>query len=113
MKCSRTRILLSALMVLALAGCAKQEDPYAQVAPIIAKHCVSCHSAHPKDARFEVPPVGVAFDSPDSVKRRAVRIKALTVTTTVMPLGNETAMTAAERQVLGRWIDAGAPISGR
>jgi uncharacterized membrane protein len=34
----------------------------------------------------------------------------MAVDSTAMPLGNVTKMTAAERQVLGRWIDQGAKI---
>ncbi|QKS00379.1 hypothetical protein F9288_12650 [Sphingomonas sp. CL5.1] len=101
---------LALLALLALAGCAQKPDPYAAVAPIIAKHCFACHASHPTHAGFDAPPVGVAFDSPADVRKHAARIKVLAVTTDVMPLSNETRMTRAEREALGRWIDAGAPI---
>jgi uncharacterized membrane protein len=32
------------------------------------------------------------------------------VLTQTMPLGNKTGMTEAERDLLGRWLDQGAPI---
>ena len=96
-------------VVLLLQGCVR-ESPYAPVAPIIEKHCVSCHSVKPTHAGFEAPPVGIAFDTPEQVKKAAVRIQAVTVTTRTMPLGNETGITDAEREALGRWIAAGAAI---
>ena len=36
-------------------------------------------------------------------------IEKVAVLTKVMPLGNATHMTDAERQLLGRWIRQGAP----
>ena len=96
--------------LLLLAGCGQKTDPYAAVAPIIAKHCVACHGSRPTHPGFDAPPVGVVFDSPADVRKHAARIKVLAVTTDVMPLGNETGMTRAERDALGRWIDAGAPF---
>jgi len=102
---------LAPLALLALAGCGQKPDPYAVVAPIIAKHCIACHASHPAHAGFDAPPVGVAFDSAADVKKYAARIRVLAVATDVMPLGNETGITRAERDALGRWIDAGAPIS--
>ncbi len=75
---------------------------YADVEPILAKHCAGCHNVKP-------PPVGVALANLEQVKAAAVRIKAVAVDTHVMPLGNPTGMTQAERQKLGAWIEAGAP----
>lgn len=98
------------LALLVLAGCAQKPDPYAAVAPIIAKHCIACHSNHPTHPGFDAPPVGVAFDRPEDVRKYAVRIKALAVTTDAMPLRNETGMSKVERDTLGRWVDEGASI---
>lgn len=93
-----------------LAACGSKPSPYAEVAPIIAKHCLTCHSAKPTHPGFDAPPVGVAFDTPEEVEKMAVRIKAQAVTTDTMPLANETGMTAAERATLGKWVDDGAKI---
>jgi len=79
-----------------------QKLAYADVAPILVTHCAGCHNVNP-------PPVGVALREWEQVKAAAVRIKAVAVDTQVMPLGNPTGMTEAERQKLGAWIDAGAP----
>ena len=75
---------------------------YADIQPILATHCASCHNLRP-------PPRGVALDSWEHVSAASARIKAVTVDTQVMPLGNPTGMTPAERQRLGAWIAAGAP----
>ena len=39
----------------------------------------------------------------------SARIKAVSVDTKVMPLGNASGMTDAERRRLGAWIEAGGP----
>jgi uncharacterized membrane protein len=75
---------------------------YADVAPLFATHCASCHN-------IPTPPRGVALDSWDHVHAAAARIKAMAVDTQTMPLGNPTHMTPAERQRLGAWIAAGTP----
>jgi uncharacterized membrane protein len=75
---------------------------YAQVQPILATHCASCHNV-------PAPPLGVALDSWEHASAAAPRIKAMAVDSEAMPLGNPTGMTPAERQRLGAWIAAGAP----
>lgn len=82
---------------------------YAEVAPILAKHCTGCHSARPTNAAFTAPPLGVMLDSHDHASAAAQRIKKVTVDAEIMPLGNTTGMTLAERQTLGAWIAQGAP----
>ena len=82
---------------------------YATVAPTFAKHCVACHSRHPTNAAFAVPPLGVMLDSYDGARAMAPRIKAVAVDSQVMPLGNPTGMTLPERRALGAWIAKGSP----
>jgi uncharacterized membrane protein len=79
-----------------------QNITYAEIAPILATHCAGCHNVQP-------PPRGVALDSWEHVGAASARIKAVAVDTQVMPLGNPTRMTQAERQKLGAWIAAGSP----
>jgi uncharacterized membrane protein len=55
------------------------------------------------------PPKGVALDSYAHIRAASARIKVMAVDTRVMPLGNPSGMTPAERQRLGAWIEAGAP----
>lgn len=84
---------------------------YAKAHAIVSQRCVACHSQAPTDPAFPSAPAGVTFDSPQSLKAFAPRIKARAVLTMGMPLGNKTGMTDAERDLLGRWIDAGAPVT--
>lgn len=82
---------------------------FADVRTIIHARCLSCHSAYPTDRVFTVAPLGVVFDTPDQVVAQATRIRERAVVQRTMPFGNGTGMTDAERELLGRWIDAGAP----
>jgi uncharacterized membrane protein len=82
---------------------------YAHIQPLLATHCSGCHSPHPTNPAFAAPPLGLAFDSYEQVRAASPRIKAVAVDSQVMPLGNPTGMTAAERRQLGAWIAAGTP----
>ncbi|MDB5706085.1 MAG: rane protein [Sphingomonas bacterium] len=82
---------------------------YADIEPILATHCAACHSLHPTNAAFTAPPLGVVLDSYNHVRALAPRIQKVAVDSDIMPLGNTTGMTKAERQQLGAWIAAGSP----
>ena len=56
------------------------------------------------------PPLGLDLTTPESMAANAAKIHAQAVATKTMPLGNYTRMTEEEREILGRWIDAGAPL---
>ena len=79
-----------------------QPVSFAQVRPILATHCASCHNA-------DQPPLGVRLDSWEHTRAAATRIRRVAVDSTAMPLGNPTGMTPEDRQLLGAWIAAGAP----
>jgi uncharacterized membrane protein len=49
------------------------------------------------------------FDTPEQIAARINRIKERAVVTRTMPPANKTHITDAERDLLGRWITAGAP----
>ncbi|VAW11333.1 FIG137887: membrane protein related to purine degradation [hydrothermal vent metagenome] len=83
---------------------------FTEIQPIIAKNCSMCHAAVPIHEAFEAPPKGIVFDTPEDIRKYAAQIRAQTVLTDAMPLGNETEMTAEERQTLGDWIAGGAPL---
>jgi uncharacterized membrane protein len=83
---------------------------FADIHPIFEKHCVQCHSARPRHPDFPQAPKGVAFDTPEQIRIHARNIEQQAVLSTIMPLGNTTAMTDAERKRLGAWIEAGAAI---
>lgn len=84
-------------------------ESFAGVQPILARHCTGCHSAKPTDPGFTSPPAGLRLDSHGHASAAAARIKARSVDTETMPLGNKTGMTRAERDRLGAWIAAGSP----
>jgi uncharacterized membrane protein len=79
-----------------------QNLAYAQIEPLLATHCAGCHNV-------DRPPLGVRLDGWEHVSAASARIKRVAVDSQIMPLGNATGMTVAERQKLGAWIAAGAP----
>ena len=83
---------------------------YRDIHPIIVQRCQPCHSAKPSYPGFTAPPKGVVYDTPENIQILAQKIKMQAVTTIVMPPGNITEITDAERALLGAWVDAGAPI---
>lgn len=83
---------------------------FAAVRAVVNQRCLSCHSAYPTDSVFRVAPAGVVFDTPESVRRLAERIRVRVVETQTMPLANKTGMTEEERELVGRWIGAGAHL---
>jgi uncharacterized membrane protein len=92
-------------------GAMSQGDvSFADIQPIIAKRCVQCHSATPTNKDFPEAPKGMAFDTPEEIRLYAGKIEQQTVLAKIMPLGNATGMTDAERQQLGAWIEQGAKL---
>jgi uncharacterized membrane protein len=82
---------------------------FSQVEPVIAQRCLTCHSAQPSQPGFPVAPAGVMFDQPDQIVARAQQIYQQAVVSKRMPLGNLTNMTQDERDLLGAWVQQGAP----
>jgi uncharacterized membrane protein len=80
--------------------------PFTRAQAIVQERCVPCHSAHP--TKVDVAPMGLVFDTPKQIHAQASLIEQVAVTTKVMPLGNQTGMTQAERDTLGAWIQQGA-----
>ncbi|HEV2262380.1 MAG TPA: urate hydroxylase PuuD [Candidatus Rubrimentiphilum sp.] len=81
---------------------------FAQVQPIFARRCATCHAAHPSQPGYIIAPAGVLLDTPEHIQANAQRIYQQAVVTTAMPLGNITGMTSSERRLIGGWIAAGA-----
>jgi uncharacterized membrane protein len=77
---------------------------------IIDRRCAACHSATPSDVSLGVTPAGVAFDTPEQIRALVPRIRERAVVQRTMPPANKTRITDAERAVLARWIEMGAPI---
>jgi len=75
-----------------------------EIRRMINRHCLSCHSDVPTHEAFDEAPMGVMFDKMDEVIRFRSKIIAQAVDGDIMPLGNETEMTADERRKLGWWL---------
>ncbi|HEX3687169.1 MAG TPA: urate hydroxylase PuuD, partial [Gaiellaceae bacterium] len=81
---------------------------FAQAKAIVQQRCVPCHSAHP--TRVSAAPLGIELDTAAQIHAQATAIRRVAVDSQLMPLGNATGMTQAERDELGAWIRAGASI---
>jgi uncharacterized membrane protein len=79
-----------------------------KVHSVIQERCSVCHSAKPTSPMFTAAPGGVMFDTPQQIQAMAPKIQAQAVATQIMPLGNITQMTQAERDLIGSWIAQGA-----
>lgn len=84
--------------------------PFHTVQAVMHERCLPCHSARPTDDVWKTAPAGVMFDTPDQIKRLAPRIKERAVISRTMPLQNKTSITQPERDLIGDWIDQGAPL---
>jgi uncharacterized membrane protein len=78
----------------------------ATIEPIIRQHCVGCHSANP--TIMASAPLGFMLDTPTQIEAGAAKLHQQTVVLKVMPLGNITHITDAERALIGRWFEARA-----
>jgi uncharacterized membrane protein len=84
--------------------------PFYAVRAVIEQRCQPCHSQYQSDRTFGPAPGGITFDTPESIARLAQRIQVRVVETRTMPLANKTGMTDAERELVARWIAAGAQL---
>ena len=73
---------------------------------ITRTHCASCHSQRPTNPAFPIAPKNMVLATTDDLRRYASLIDLQTVQNRVMPLGNMTGMTDAERERLGAWLAA-------
>ena len=75
---------------------------FAEVQTVITQRCLMCHNA-------QLASKNVRLDSADEIARHAQQIYQQAVVLKLMPMNNATQITDAERAVIGRWFDAGAP----
>jgi len=75
----------------------------AQVQQVITQRCGMCHGA-------EVQMKNVRLDSPASLRQHAQAVYQQVVVTRLMPMNNTTAITDAERALIGRWFEQGAKV---
>ncbi len=79
---------------------------FEQVRNVVNARCTTCHADAPTHPGFPAPPLGVVLDSDERILAEAARIHQQTVVARVMPIGNLTAMTDQERQIIDRWYRA-------
>ena len=76
----------------------------AEVHGIVQKHCTACHAKKPTHEGFDVAPLDVVLESLDDLRQNSARVHQQTIATDIMPLANETGMTAEEREALEHWL---------
>jgi len=75
------------------------------VLAIVQTHCSGCHATAPTAAGFNAAPAGIRLETLDDLTRHRLQVLAQAVNSRVMPLGNPTKMTIADRTRLGAWIN--------
>ncbi len=74
----------------------------ATVRDVLAQRCGACHAARPSLLGF--PAKGLVFDTEEQIETHAAAIYQQTAALRIMPPGNMTEMTDAERELIARWF---------
>ncbi|MDQ5898936.1 MAG: hypothetical protein QG612_3022, partial [Pseudomonadota bacterium] len=77
---------------------------FAEVKAVIDQRCVMCHNAQLQNK-------GIALHTPELIRQNAQALHQQAVVLKLMPMNNATQITEAERALLGRWFEAGAPAA--
>jgi uncharacterized membrane protein len=85
-----------------VAGAPVQLVTFGAVQKVLEQRCYMCHGP-------AMQMKNVRFDSPEQVAAHAQGIYQQAVVTKIMPMNNATGITDAERALIGRWFEAGAP----
>jgi hypothetical protein len=81
---------------------------FASIQAIVTQRCVPCHSSHPTEPGYTAAPLGYMYDTAAEIAQYAPLMYEYAVETTLMPYGNATGMTTAERSTFGSWVLSGA-----
>ena len=81
---------------------------FSQVQAIVQQRCVPCHSSSPTEPGYTSAPLGYMFDTPAEIAQYQNLMYQYAVQTQLMPYGNATGMTTAERTTFGNWHLSGA-----
>ena len=93
----------SAEQLAAAKAAAAKPAGYADVRVVIDQRCAICHNA-------QVQQKNVALHTPELLKQHAQTVYQQVSVLKLMPLNNATQITDAERELVKRWYEAGAPI---
>jgi len=84
------------------AAAATEPVRFAEVQAVVEQRCVMCHNA-------QLVSKNVALHTPALIASHAQQIYQQAVVLKAMPMNNATQITEAERAVIKRWYEAGAP----
>ncbi len=76
---------------------------YAELRTVLDQRCAMCHNA-------AVQQKNVALHTPELLKQHAQNVYQQSVVLKLMPMNNATQITDAERLLIKRWFEAGAPV---
>ncbi len=76
---------------------------YAEVKTVLDTRCAMCHNA-------AVQQKNVALHTPELLKQHAQAVYQQVTVLKLMPLNNATQITDAERELIKRWFERGAPV---
>ncbi len=76
---------------------------FAQVQAVVAQRCAMCHNE-------QVISKNIQLHTPELISKNAQALYQQAVVLKAMPMNNATQITDAERALLGRWFEAGAPL---
>ena len=76
---------------------------FVDVREVVRERCTTCHADAPTHPAFSAAPGGVVLETDAQIRAEALRIHQQTVVARVMPIGNLTAITEAEREIIDRW----------
>jgi uncharacterized membrane protein len=93
----------SAAQVAAAQALASKPARYAEVRAVIDQRCAMCHNA-------AVAQKNVALHTPELLKQHAQAVYQQASVLKLMPMNNATQITDAERDLIRRWFQAGAPV---
>jgi uncharacterized membrane protein len=76
---------------------------FAEIQSIVNERCVLCHNA-------QVISKNIQLHTPELLLKNAQAVYQQAVVTRIMPMGNSTQITEAERAKIGAWVTAGATL---
>ena len=94
----------SAEQLAAAKAAAAKPVAYAEVRAVVDQRCALCHND-------QVQQKNVALHTPELLKQHAQGVYQQVSVLKLMPLNNATQMTDAERELVKRWYEAGAPVN--